>query len=88
MEDLSRDDKVRVVFILLKQLQPFLSAQNLSAMNPAHMGGPARSVGNPMMRQSVGTVGSSIDGMNNAYTSNRSANMKGAMQNNYVNRSL
>lgn len=51
MEDLSRDDKVRVVFILLKQLQPFLSAQNLSAMNPAHMGGgQARSVGNPNMR--------------------------------------
>lgn len=26
VEDLSRDDKVRVVFILLKQLQPFISA--------------------------------------------------------------
>ena len=31
IEDLSRDDKRRVVFILLKQLQPFLSAQNLAA---------------------------------------------------------
>jgi len=31
MEDLDRDDKVRIVFILLKQLQPFLSAQNLAA---------------------------------------------------------
>lgn len=26
MEELSRDDKVRVVYILLKQLQPLLSA--------------------------------------------------------------
>ena len=34
MEDLDRDDKVRVVFILLKQLQPYLSTHNLNVAPP------------------------------------------------------
>ena len=34
IEDLERDDKVRVMFMLLKQLQPFLSANNLTVVAP------------------------------------------------------
>ena len=32
MEELEREDKVRVMFTLLKQLQPFLSANNLTVV--------------------------------------------------------
>ena len=41
-EDLEKDDKVAIVLTLLKQLQPFLSANNLStAMAGAPFGMPA-----------------------------------------------
>ena len=33
IEELGREDKVRVMFTLLKQLQPFLSANNLTVVN-------------------------------------------------------
>jgi hypothetical protein len=37
-EHLSRDEKVRIVFLLLKQLQPYLSANNLTVVpNRRHM---------------------------------------------------
>ena len=32
IEELEREDKVRVMFTLLKQLQPFLSANNLTVV--------------------------------------------------------
>lgn len=88
MEDLNRDDKVRVVFILLKQLQPFLSAQNLSAntqlagQNAAN----ARTMAGTIPRGSM--QNNSIEGMGNPYTSNRSTGVKQPMSNNFVNRSL
>ena len=34
IEDLEREDKVLVMFMLLKQLQPFLSANNLTVVAP------------------------------------------------------
>lgn len=79
MEDLERDDKVRVVFILLKQLQPFLSAQNLQAnhqMMPAMAANQAaRSVGGTIPRGSMPGVGNSLEAINlqGAYSSNQSA---------------
>ena len=86
IEELSRDDKVRIVFILLKQLQPFISAQNLSAnqsfiSKQAPMG--ARSVGMPIARGSVGATSSIDNSM--AY---RSMGAKQPLSNNFVNRSL
>ena len=86
IEELSRDDKVRVVFILLKQLQPFISAQNLSAnqsfMPKMNIGGP-RSLGIPAARGSMGAGSTIPDSM--AY---RSMQGKQPLSNNYVNRSL
>jgi hypothetical protein len=34
-EELAKEDKMTLVLVLLKQLQPFLSAQNLSVSLPA-----------------------------------------------------
>ena len=87
IEELSRDDKVRVVFILLKQLQPFISAQNLSAnQSLISKQGPtgARSVGMPIARGSIGAT-SSIDNNSMPY---RSTGAKQPLSNNFVNRSL
>jgi len=41
-EQLSKEDKVALVLVLLKQLQPYLSSQNLSTMPPPqkHYNGP------------------------------------------------
>ena len=44
IEDLEKDDKVRVVFMLLKQLQPYLSANNLTVVAP-----PSRTLGSTIV---------------------------------------
>ena len=86
IEDLERDDKVRVIFILLKQLQPFLSAQNLSAHAQFAGASMSRSMGNPITRNTMGTATTgSIEGM---YGPNRTINVKQPLSNNFVNKSL
>ena len=40
IEDMSKEDKIELMFTLLSQLQPYLSAGNLTVMPAPHYQGP------------------------------------------------
>lgn len=75
MEELDREDKVRVMFILLKQLQPFLSANNLTVVAP-----PRGSAGG-------GAYSSSLDRGQYSPKQGRTKAMRNPIQGNFLSNS-
>ena len=78
IEDLDREDKVRVMFMLLKQLQPFLSANNLTVVAPPRGVHVNSNLISSLEQMNLGKAG---------YSPNRSKQTKPLIQNNFLSNS-